>query len=156
MKRNPYTKASRPLHVPFVLPPDVAKPEDILWGPTYEEHQLSLLRKLKAKWAREDAAIERKHLERLRKRATELEQSIAKDREWLARLAERQEEQKRVTDYWVEEQRKQAEADHKALLARLAKATKEIQRSDARSEREELLRRGVVRGQRNASCSSVR
>lgn len=137
--------------IPLTALPAGIRPSDFFWGPTYEEHQLSLLRKLKAKWAREDAAIERKHLERMRKRAAELEQSVAKDREWLARLAERQEEQKRVTDYWLAEQKKQADAEHKALVARLAKATKEIQKSDARSEREELLRRGVVRGRRNAS-----
>ena len=50
-------------------------------------------------------------------------------------------ETKKIADYYIAE-------EHRALLARLNKATQTINADIVRTERKELERRGVVRGKR--------
>ena len=97
---------------------------------------------MQAQWVAEDLA-------RLRRYVAELAVVIEKDVDWLDRVNAIQQEQKRVTDYWLAEQKKTADAIHKAHLKRLEQITEDIRKDAARAERRELLKRGVVRG-RNA------
>ena len=115
--------------------------DGISWKPTREEILLERLRAMQAQWVAEDLA-------RLRRYAAELAAVVEKDKIWLERVNERQKEQERVTNWWLGEQKKTADAIHEAQLARLEEITEDIRKSDARAERRELLRRGVYRGRR--------
>jgi hypothetical protein len=135
----------------LALPLDI-KLDDILFAPDAEERKayawethrraaLKRLERLRATWERQD-------LERARKRAKDLQALVEADRKFVAAENDRQErrvaaeqETKKIADYYLQEQRKE-------LLARLARATKEISADVCRSERERLMRRGVVRGRK--------
>jgi len=66
---------------------------------------------------------------------------LQREKAWENRLA-------KIQNFYRTEAEKDAEKERAALLARLAKATEQIRKSDARAERVMLSRRGVVRGVR--------
>jgi hypothetical protein len=67
---------------------------------------------------------------------------LQREEAWENRLA-------KIQNFYRSEAEKDAEKERAALLARLAKATEQIRKSDARAERVVVLsRRGVVRGVR--------
>jgi hypothetical protein len=76
-------KSRNPIRFSIVLPADVGKLELIDWLPTKEEVLLEKLRKLKAKWDREELAD-------LRRRVKDLEATIEADKKWLAEEARKQ------------------------------------------------------------------
>jgi hypothetical protein len=140
------TRNKRPLRA---LPMGLSM-SDFFWEATPEEtliefekkrrqSRLAKLHRLELIWAVQDT-------ERLRRRAAELAAIVAQDRIYVARVNAIEQEQKRVTDYWLDEQKKTAEVEWKALLAKAEKLGKEIRKSDVRAEREVLARRGVLRG----------
>lgn len=127
---------------------------DFYWKPTPDEkavdskflerqrrNRLAKLQRLEKAWLAED-------VERLKRRAAELELVAVQDRIYVARVTAIEQEQKRVTDYWLHEQEKQAAAERKALLERLERATKAINADTVQAERKVLAARGVLRGRR--------
>lgn len=135
----------------LALPAGV-KLADFLFEPDKEEKQafrndrrrrgrLDKLKSLKSKWDAEDLAA-------TRRRVKELEAVVAADREFVAREAENEERRmaaeaqtKKIVDYYIN-------SEHKALLARAARAGREINADIVKAERKELERRGLVRGKR--------
>jgi hypothetical protein len=132
-----------PIRYLVFLPVDVSDLNGISWKPTREEILLERLRAMQATWERED-------IERRRRRAAEIAADVSRDIDWLERVNAIQREQQRVENYWLEERKKTADAIHKAQLKRLAQINEDIRKSDARIERQELLKRGVVRGRKSA------
>ena len=135
----------------LALPPDVDL-NYIDWKPTVGEKQAiqrERTRKAKLEWL---AAIQAKadsdELAFLRRKVAAQAQVIAADREWLDRQKELEEERAKVKAYYEQEHAKEEKAADKARLERLKKATDAINKDNARAERAELLRRGVVRGRR--------
>jgi hypothetical protein len=96
---------------------------------------------MQATWERED-------IERHRRRAAEIAADVSQDLDWLERVNAIQREQQRMENYWLEERKKTADAIHKAQLKRSAQINEDIRKSAVRAERQELLKRGVVRGRR--------
>jgi hypothetical protein len=131
-------RRENPIRYLVSLPVDVSDLDGISWKPTREEILLERLRIMQAQWVAEDLA-------RLRRYVAELAVVVEKDVDWLDRVNAIQQEQKRVTDYWLAEQKKTADAIHKAHLKRLEQITEDIRKDAARAERRELLKRGVVR-----------
>jgi hypothetical protein len=128
-------------------------PDDYFFEPTKGEreaeqryknrlYRLEYLAGLKAKWETEDIA-------RLKRRAAELESVVAKDRAYVERVNQIQQENDRVTNWWLAEQKKTADAIHAAQLKKLELILEDIQKDNARAERAELLRRNVVGGRRS-------
>ena len=132
-------RRENPTRAVMALPVDVANLDGISWTPTREEILLERLRLMQAQWVAEDLA-------RLRRYAAELAVVVEKDKILLERVNEIQQEQKRVTGNWLAEQKKTADAIHKAQLKRLEQITEDIRKDAACAERRELLRRGVYRG----------
>jgi hypothetical protein len=112
-----------------------------LWEPTWEERQLAHLRQMEIHWNRNELLA-------LRKRAKQLEATIAADRKWVERQQIIEDGLKRIQDYYKKAHDAEDAAEHAALLKRLEKATKDIAASNARAEKRELIRRGVLRGRR--------
>jgi hypothetical protein len=128
----------------LVLPANL-RLDEILFAPDAEERQythlekqrqqrLARMERLAKRWEREDQA-------RLEKRVRDLEAIVGADREFVEACNAREAEIQRVRAYYETEQRKE-------LLARLARATKDISKDVCRAEREKLMRRGIVRGRR--------
>jgi hypothetical protein len=134
-------RRENPIRYLVSLPVDVSDLDGISWKPTREEILLERLRSMRATWELED-------IERHRRRAAEIAADVSRDIDWLERVNAIQREQQRVENYWLAEQKKTADAIHKAQLKRLAQINEDIRKSDARIERQELLRRGVYRGRR--------
>src|SRR5882724_1991030 len=121
----------------FILPfgttlylPDGVNLRDFSFEPDDEEkasefekrrrqNRLAKLQRLEVLWAAQDA-------ERLRRRAAELEIIVAADRLYVERATAVEQEEARVTNYWLEERKKTADAEMKSLLARLERATDSI------------------------------
>ena len=126
---------------------------DYLFAPDAEEIQvvvnerrrqdrLAKLHKLEKMWERQD-------LERLRRRAAELESVIAADKEWLEKQNAWDAEIERRKAIILKLHDEDAKLERERLLARLEKATKTMNAEIVRSERAELSRRGVVRGRKS-------
>jgi hypothetical protein len=111
--------------------------------PTREETQLDRLRCLEREWARRE-------LFQLRRRAAELTVVVAADCAYVERQNALEAEIQRRKNYYEAVHKDEADQERKWLLARLEKATKEMNKSDVRAEHRELLRRGVYRGRRRA------
>jgi hypothetical protein len=158
MKRSSTRESScrmRPRPI-FALPPGVNL-SDMDFVPSKEEREAGRVRKQAARrlknlanlmklWQRQDDEYEQRRDAIRQKHINTILALAEQDRAWLERVNEIQQEQKRVTDYWLAEQKKTADAIHKAQLKRLAQINEDIKKSAARAERQELLRRGVVRG----------
>src|SRR5882672_11478065 len=95
-------RTENPIRYLVSLPVDVSDLDGISWKPTREETLLELLRIMQAQWVAEDLA-------RLRRYVAELAVVVEKDVDWLDRVNAIQREQKRVTDYWLAEQKKTAD-----------------------------------------------
>jgi hypothetical protein len=139
----------------FVLPPGVNL-EDIDWRPNAEDiaHE---------RWLREKAEFERNWLIEAQKKLALIARLVEQDKreqqleEWHQRRetfyreqAEKQsaEDQRQIARYLTEMQTALDKPALDALKARLERAAREIKSTDAYIEREELKRRGVVRGTR--------
>jgi chromosome segregation ATPase len=118
-------------------------PDDFYFVPTREETQLDRLRCLEREWARRE-------LFQLRRRAAELTVVVAADCAYVERQNALEAEIQRRKNYYEAVHKDEADQERKWLLARLEKATKEMNKSDVRAEHRELLRRGVYRGRRRA------
>jgi predicted polyphosphate/ATP-dependent NAD kinase len=134
----------------FLFEPDEAEKQAYraTLAEKHRQNSLRRLAKLKQRWDEEDNA-QRKRLRA--RRVKELESVVAADREFVAKENEKERrrmaaeaETKKIADYYINEQ-------HKELLARLHKATGEINRDIIRTERKELERRGVIRGRSRQS-----
>lgn len=148
MKHNqPTTNCKRIRVLPLLASVSYA---DFYWEPTHDEvkierrgkqrlNDLTRLVMMKAKWERED-------LDRVKRRLAEIGREVERDKVWLQQQEEWEREIERRRNYWLSEQAKEAERERNKLLARLEKANKEIVKSNALAERQELIRRGVYRG----------
>jgi hypothetical protein len=123
---------------------------DYFWSPDKAEREVNLaaqrrraalakLAKLEVEWKVQDEL-------RLRRRAAELAVVVAADKEWLAREQAWEEQLQKIQDYYRSEAQREAAEERKRLLAKLDKVTRQMNKSDVRAERQELLRRGVFRG----------
>jgi hypothetical protein len=143
----------------FVLPAGVNL-SDFDFAPTAEEKALEKKLRLQAKrrlvnlsnlqklWQREEDAY-LKRMDALRqKHVAVIFAQVEQDRIWLEKVNAIQEEQKRVTDYWLAEHEKESKAIHAAHLKKLAAIQEDIRKDNARAERQELDRKGLVRGKR--------
>jgi superfamily I DNA and/or RNA helicase len=84
-------------------------------------------------WEREEAAY-LKRMDNLRQKHIAVILVVAEqDRAWLERVNAIQEEQRKVTDYWLAEQKKTADAIHAAQLKRLEQITDDIRKDAARA-----------------------
>ncbi len=150
MKPRKTTQRNR-VRSTMALPPDVDL-NFIDWQPTVGEKEATRrerTRKVKLEWlADQDAKFDAAELEHLRKKCAALQQVVDADRAWLERQKELEGDHAKVKAYYEQEADKEAQAERAALLKRLEKATKKINADNARTERAELLRRGVVRGRR--------
>jgi hypothetical protein len=124
----------------------------------YWRRRKALLKELdtmRARWDREDWT-------RIRNRATQIAAAVERDRQnaeleehrnavdrwWAAERAKDKEAMERLVDAYQNELDAKTVRQDKARLAALDKILQNIQRDNARVEREELARRGVVRGRR--------
>jgi hypothetical protein len=85
-------------------------------------------------------------LETLKRRAAELAAVVEQDRAFVAREEAFEREMKRRQAIIIQLHEQDAADERKRLLARLEKATKEINADAARRERKVLAARGVLRG----------
>ena len=104
---------------------------------------------MKACWDREDDERRRRHV-------AEIEAIVAVGRAYVERQNALEAEIQRRKDYYEAAHKDEADQERRRLLTRLEKATKEIRKSDVRAERQELFRRGVVRGTRLSLKDLVR
>jgi hypothetical protein len=142
----------------LALPADV-KMSDVLWEPDAAElqalrrwkhfaHHLKRLQAKKRQWESQD----RKHdayMDRMRRKFAEgLQERVAADARANELQAAADAATEKIRSYYLGELNKEiAAADQKRLEA-LAAITKRIEKDNRRVEREELVRRGVVRGLR--------
>ncbi len=135
----------------MALPPDVDL-NFIDWLPTVGEKEATRrerTRKAKLQWLADiQAKADRDELAYLRMKVAAQAKLIEADRDWLERQKEREDELEKVQAFYESEHAKEEQAADKVRLARLKKATDAINKDNARTERAELLRRGVVRGRR--------
>jgi hypothetical protein len=116
---------------------------------------LNQLDTMRARWDREDwtrihdrAAQIAAAVERDRQNGELEERRNAVDRWWAAERAKDKEAMERLVDAYQNELDANTVKQDKARLAALGKILENIQRDNARAEREELTWRGVVRGRR--------
>jgi len=128
---------------PRRVPPGFSD-KDYHFYPTWDERILERLRKIERDW---DATEDRI----LKLRAKAIEASVAADRAWLTLEQEREErklqsdaELKQVQDYFNRERDME-------LRAALKRITTDLNIDIVKTEREELARRGVIRGRRRAA-----
>jgi len=125
---------------------------DFLWEPDAEEKRVAVeaqrrqsrlakLHRLEKLWAAQD-------FERLKRRAAELAAIVEQDRAFVAREQAFEREMQRRQAIIMQLHDEDAKLERKLLLARLEKATKELNKDVVRSERAALLAKGVVRGRR--------
>jgi hypothetical protein len=146
---------------PFAAASAYVRLDEVEWAPSKQE--LKQVRALQAEARRAElnrqAALKRlarlaqswqeKERGQRKRRIRELEAAIAADKKWLAEENEKERRRmaaeaatQKIQDYYIAE-------EHRALLARLSKATAAVNRDIIRTERKELERRGVVRGKRS-------
>src|SRR5208283_1825817 len=128
---------------PRRVPPGFSD-KDYHFYPTWDERILERLGKIERDW---DATEDRI----LKLRAKAIEASVAADRAWLTLEQEREErklqsdaELKQVQDYFNRERDME-------LRAALKRITTDLNIDIVKTEREELARRGVIRGRRRAA-----
>ena len=123
-------------------------PKDVIWNPDWAEREFERWLRCKAEYDREWLAEQTKRLAAV---AWEIDQY--KREAALIELQEKQDawhrEDVESTAKLVEMYQKQLDAStYKKLLDRVTKAGKDIEKANARIERNVLKRRGVVRGVR--------
>ena len=82
-------------------------------------------------WTKEDEELDRRREERRQKHINAILAVAEQDRQWVERVNAIQEEQRKVTDYWLAEQKKTADAIHAAQLKRLEQITEDIRKDAA-------------------------
>jgi len=131
---------NNPVRFLAALPPDVVL-EDIDWNPSHLEEIAAKLADMKKCWEAEDD-------ERRRKRLAEIMVALERDKVLLRLEAEQEHRLAQIQEYYRREHEKEAEAGDRSRREELAKVLKRINQDTCRLEREELTRRGVVRGRR--------
>jgi hypothetical protein len=143
----------------LALPGDV-KMSDVLWEPDEAElqvlrayrfaaHHLKRLEAKKRQWQSQDRQHDA-YMDRMRRKfAAGLQARVAVDVRANELQAARDAEIEKVRSYYLGELDKEIAAADKKRLEALAAITKRIEKDNRRVEREELIRRGVVRGRRN-------
>jgi hypothetical protein len=102
-------------------------------------HQLKQWERQDTEYQRTMTALRQKHIAAILVQA-EL------DREWLARMNAWEQEINRRRNFYLTEHKKEVRAAHAAQLKKLEQIQNDIRKDNARAERQELLKRGLVKG----------
>jgi hypothetical protein len=143
----------------LALPGDV-KMSDVLWEPDEAElqalrnwkhfaHHLKRLQAKRRQWRAQDRKHDAYMDAQRRKFAEGLQARVAVDIRANELQAARDKEIEKIRSYYLNELDKEIAAADKKRFEALAAITKRIEKDNRRVEREELTRRGVVRGKRN-------
>jgi|SRR6516225_9697174 hypothetical protein len=136
---------------PIVFPPAISeRMGDFLWEPDEAEIAVNIeerrQKNFAAKMKRFFARFHQEELEYYRKRCDQLAVIVAADKAWIDRQNGIEAEMKEVRDYYEGERKKEEQAADKVRREKCLRLRKEINRDIVRTEREELIRRGVYRG----------